>query len=117
MARNLLPSGFESLEPFVDGWAIASSAGRAQRRGACTADERAAFYNAMKNMAAPALAYLDGKPLDQFTAQDQRLMDMMLSLAHIGLAVEVHGADEPLHTEDRRYMQITRTTADRTAGA
>src|SRR4051812_23827706 len=107
----LLPSGFESLAPFVDGWAIAGSANRAQRRGECGVAERTAFYNAAKDLAGPALDYLDRKPLGQFTAEDQRLMDLMLTLAHIALATEVHGVDEPKHTEDRKYMRIVRTPA------
>jgi hypothetical protein len=107
-----LPPGFESLEPFAAAWAVSGSANRARRRGECTAEERTAFYNAAKDLAAPALAYLDRKPLDRFSAAEQRLMDMMLSLAHITLAIEVHGVDEPKHTEDRAYMRILHSPAD-----
>ena len=106
-----LPEGFAALEPFVDGWAVAGSAARAARRGASTAEERAAFYATAKDLLAPALDYLDGKALADFTAREQRLMDMMLTLAHVALAVEGMGDDEPRHAAMRVHMRLTRTPA------
>jgi hypothetical protein len=107
----LLPAGFEALEPFVAGWAISGSAARAARRSDSTAAEREAFYAAAKDLVAPGLAYLDGKKLEEFDAKDQRLMDLLLSLAHVSLAVEALGDDEPRHASLRQYMHITRTPA------
>ena len=39
-----LPAGFEALEPFVDRFAIAGTAARAQLRGDSSREEREAFY-------------------------------------------------------------------------
>ena len=107
----LLPDGFAALEPFVARWAVSGTAARAARRGESSAEEREAFYGAAKDMLLPALAYLDGKNLAEFDAADNRLMDMMLSLAHVALAVEGLGNDEPRHAEMRRHMRITRSPA------
>jgi len=112
---SLLPPGFEQLEPFVAPWAIASSAGRDQRRSNSTESERVAFYEAAKDLAQPALAYLDRKPLTDFDESEKRLMDLILSLGHVALAVEAQGPDEARHASARRHMRITRSNAD--AGA
>jgi hypothetical protein len=106
-----LPEGFAALEPFAATWAMSGSAARAAQRGGSTAAEREAFYAAAKDLLIPALAYLDGKPLAAFTAQDGRLMDLMLALAHVALAVEGLGDDEPRHATMRQHMHITRTPA------
>lgn len=107
----LLPEGFAALEPYVGRWSVTGSAARAARRGACSQEEQRAFYDAAQDMLVPALAYLDGKKLDAFDAADTRLMDMMLSLAHVALAVEGLGDDEPRHAEMRKHMHITRSPA------
>lgn len=107
-----LPAGFEALEPFVDRFAVSGTANRAARRSDSTAEERAAFFEAAKDIVAPALDYLDTKALDQFDEADQRLMDLALTFAHVALAVEVQGPDEARHAELRKTMRITRSPAD-----
>jgi hypothetical protein len=107
----LLPKGFAALEPLAAKWAVSGSVARAARRGDSTATEREAFYATAKELLTPALAYLDARSLESFTPQEQRLMDMMLSLAHVALAVEGLGDDEPRHAAMRQHMHITRTPA------
>lgn len=109
---SLLPPGFGALEPFVALWSVAGTANRAQLRSERTAAERLAFYEAAKDMAAAALAFLDQKPLRDLDAAEQRLMNLMLSLAHVALSVEAQGPDEARHAEARRHMKITRASAD-----
>ena len=111
-ASSLLPAGFEALERFVESWAIAGTAERAQRRSGSTESERLAFYDVAKDLAPDALALLDRKPLDQFNDREERLMNLMLSLAHVSLAVEGQGSDEPRHAEFREHMKIVRSNAD-----
>jgi hypothetical protein len=108
----LLPSGFEALEPFVERFAIAGTANRAQLRGDTSAEEREAFHAAGVNLIAPALDLLDRKPLDQLDESEQRLLNLALSFGHIALAVEIQGPDEERHAELRQYMRITRSPAD-----
>lgn len=107
-----LPAGFEALEPFVAGWAISGTANRARRRDESTAEERVAFFDAAKGLAGAALSHLDRKPLSQLDEQEQRLMDLMLSFAHIAQAVEIQGDTEERHAKFRPEMQITRAPAD-----
>ena len=107
-----LPAGFESIEPFVDRFAITGTASRAQLRGDATREEREAFYKAAKDLIAPALDLLDLKKFADFDAKEQRLMNLTLSFAHIALAVEVQGPDEERHARLRIHMKIVRSTAD-----
>jgi len=107
-----LPSGFEALEVFVSDWSFATAAERAQRRLDSTAQEREVFFHTAENLVAPALDLLDAKPLDQHDAQEQRLMSLLLSLAHIGLALEIQGDEEPRHARDARHITITRAVSD-----
>lgn len=109
---NTLPAGFETLEPFVERFAASTTADRAARRSASTAEERQAFFDAAKDLVPAALDYLDTKPLDQFDESEQRLMNIALAFAHVALAVEVQGPDEARHAELRQHMRITRSPAD-----
>jgi hypothetical protein len=111
----LLPDGFEALAPFTETWAIEGTANRAQRRTDSAEADRVAFYTVGKDVAASALDYLDRKPIQQFDARDRRLMNLLLSLCHISLAVEIQGDDEPKHSADRQYMKITKASADHDA--
>src|SRR5688572_32846266 len=96
-----LPAGFEALEPFVEGWSIAGAANRAQRRNDSTPAERTAFYEAASPLAPAALEHLDRKALGAFDEGEERLMNLMLTLAHVALAVEAQGPDEARHASNR----------------
>lgn len=109
---NTLPAGFETLEPFVERFAVSGTANRAARRSESSEEERKAFFEAAKDLVAPALDLLDTKPLDQLDDAEQRLMDLALTFAHVALAVEVQGPDEARHAELRQHMRITRSPAD-----
>ena len=112
-AAELLPTGFEILESFVERWAVEGAAHRAQRRTDSSEAERVAFYNAAKDLAPVALDYLDRKPVDQLDEKERRLMNLMLTLCHVSLAVEAQRDDEPKHAKVRQFMKITRAPADR----
>jgi len=112
---NSLPAGFEALEPFVARFAISGTANRAQLRGDANREDREAFYNAAKDLIAPALDLLDRKKFDQFDEAEQRLMNLTLSFAHVALAVEIQGPDEEKHARLREHMKIVRSTADAVA--
>jgi hypothetical protein len=110
---TLLPTGFESLEPFAARFALAGTALRAQLRSDTSGEERSAFYAAAKDRIAPALDMLDARPLAQLDEAEQRLMNLCLTFAHIALAVEIQGPDEERHAGLRAHMKIVRSTADR----
>jgi hypothetical protein len=109
---ELLPAGFEALEPFVATWALADAASRARRRDESDAAERKAFFDAAEGLLERALEHLDRKPLANLDEADRRLMHMMLCLAHVSLAIDVQGAAEATHRESRRCLEITRASAD-----
>lgn len=114
-AATSLPADFAVLEPFVERWALGTTADRVARRSASTPDEREAFFAAAGPLLDPALDHLDGIALDAFPAQERRLMDLMLSLAHVALAVEIQGPDETKSAPWRDRMRIDRSTADQGA--
>ncbi len=107
-----LPEGFRELEQFVPTWVVSRSCDRATRRLDSSEEERVAFFNAARDLAAPALELLDKKPLSQLDEREQRLMDLMLSLVHVALAVEIQGDDEPRHARGARHVIITRASSD-----
>ncbi|MCW1430690.1 hypothetical protein [Novosphingobium sp. JCM 18896] len=117
MSTASLPEGFAALEGFVDRWALDGTAARAARRSESTAEEREAFFAAASPLLDAALAHLDAHELDTLPAPEQRLMDLMLALAHVALAVEIQGPDEAKSAPWRDRMRITRSTADRGAPA
>lgn len=107
-----LPAGFQTLEPFVERFAISSSAARAQRRTDSTPEERRAFFDAALPLMGHALDYLDSKPLAELDDSERRLLDMAMTFAHVSLAVEIQGAQEAGHAPMREYMRITRSPSD-----
>jgi len=109
----VLPEGFAALEGFVDRWALDGTAERAARRSLSTAEERATFFGAASPLLDAALEHLDTRALRAFSPAEQRLMNLMLSLAHVALAVEIQGPDETKSAPWRDRMRITRSTADR----
>ena len=109
---ELLPAGYESLEPFVAYWAVDGTANRDRKRGESTAEQRQAFFDAAKDHVARALQELDRKPLSQLDEREQRLMNLILSFAHVTMAVEMLGDAEPRHAGFREVMPIIRSPAD-----
>jgi len=107
-----LPAGFEALEPFQERWAAGTCAMRDQRRGESTAAERQTFFDAAAPLLAPALLHLDAKPLAELDTAEKRLLNLMLSLGHVQMAVEVHREIEPQHAAARELMKITRSVTD-----
>lgn len=110
-AAATLPAGFEALEPFVAMWDLTTAEARAKRRLIAAEAERAAFYDTGWPLLAAALEHLDGKPISTFDASEARLMNLMLSLAHVSLSIEVQGADEPKHAVGAQRLTIVRTPA------
>lgn len=107
-----LPAGFAGLEAFVDYWAADTMSGRDARRLDSTPAQRLAFYNAAKDLAAPALDYLDSKGFAEYGEADHRLLDLVLAMIHVGLAVEVEREEEEIHARGARMMPIVRERAD-----
>jgi hypothetical protein len=107
MSTDLLPPGFETLERFVDQWVADSADERLKRRLSSSDTERVEFFNAAKDRLQDGLTYLDKKPFGEYDDDENRLMQLFLSFAHVALAVEVQGDAEPKHAEGARFMTIT----------
>lgn len=108
MSDLSLPEGFGSLEPFVAEWALSGSEARKLRRIGSTEPERLAFYESVNARAEEALNYLDRFPLKSLDPQQTRLLNLMLTYAHIALAVEKQGVNEPVHARAQARFFITR---------
>jgi hypothetical protein len=111
----MLPPGFAALEPFVPQWSLSRTAERAARRSNSTTAEREFFFAAATPSLDAALDYLDERGLRSLSPEDERLMNLMLSLAHVALAVEIQGPDETRSAPWRDRMRIDRSTADEEA--
>lgn len=107
-----LPAGFAALEPFVAQWAIPGSAARAAARGSSTPEQREAFFAAAQPLAGAAFERLDAKTLSELDEAEVRLLDLMMSLGHVSLAVEIQGTDEAAHAIWRERMRVTNAPAD-----
>jgi hypothetical protein len=110
--ETALPPGFEALEPFVPTWVFDRAEARARARRGSSEAERVAFFEAAQPLLASGLAFLDRKPLDQFDVGETRLMQLFLSFAHVAMAVEILGEDEPKHAEDAQHIVITRAPSE-----
>lgn len=111
-AAATLPPQFAALEPFADYWAAPSLCLRDRRRLESSEEQRTAYYNAVRDLAPAMLQYLEAKPFSAYDEADQRLMDLMLSLIHLSLAVEVEGKEEHLHAQGAWKMPIVRERLD-----
>jgi hypothetical protein len=83
-----LPSGFESVQPFVAQWVLPDAVARMAKRQSSKMQDIRAFYDAMLPLGEKALAYLRGLQLGSLPPQAERLLKLMLALAEIGPAVE-----------------------------
>jgi hypothetical protein len=107
---SLLPKDFETLNPYVAKWAVDGTANRAALRGDSSHVERQSFYDAAAPLLTAALDHLDATPLNALDAAQQRLMALMLSLAHVSLAIEVQGLGEEKHRITRDEMIMSRSS-------
>lgn len=107
-----LPAGFEALQPHVEFWAVDSAHNRLQCRLNSSEAQRRDFFEAAQPLADAAMELLDRKPLTELDAPERRLLNLMLSLAHVSLAVELQRDEEAIHAEGARHLRITRASAD-----
>lgn len=94
----LLPDGFEALEPFVGYWARPTTQERREQREAASMEAILAFYAPMIALAPAAMRHLEAFPLDAMPPPAARLMELVLALAHVSMATELHGQPRAPHT-------------------
>ena len=108
MTATRLPKAFADLEPFVDGWAIATMKARHARRISSTAEERRAFYQAMLPRLNAVTEYLNGFPLHAMPEDAATLMRLALSLSEVALTQEIYSDKyEAVHAQSSRLANIS----------
>lgn len=105
-----LPPEFAELSPFVERWAASNSNDRTSARLESSAEERLAFYEAAKPHLDRALAYLDGR--DVRSEADDCLLDLVLTLAHVALAIEQQKEVEQRHARAHAHFSFQRSAAE-----
>ena len=90
MSKRQLPAQFADLESFA-GWALPDEVSRGHKRASSPMADITAFYDAMLPRMEDVFGYLNAHPLNELSPEAERLMNMVLSLAEIGPAVEFYG--------------------------
>lgn len=107
-----LPPAFAALETWVDGWVLADSTARLEKRLTTPLAEIRAFYDAMLPHADAVLAYLAERQLGALDAADETLLKLMLSLAEMGPAIEWYGTGTYPDAFDARRFPLVVTLPD-----
>lgn len=108
MSQNLFPEGFEALEPLQAYWGVADTQTRRERREAASMAEITAFYDVILPLAPAAMKHLEGIPLDAMPPAEARLFEMVLALAHVSMATELHGAPRAPNTPYPHGVKLVR---------
>jgi hypothetical protein len=101
-----LPAGFESLEPFLQKWALPTQNERQLTRLNASTAELKAFYDGILPLMPAALEYVDKFNLGEIPDDGKPLYWMMLSMAEIAPHVELYRGDPkvPHSFDERRFI-------------
>lgn len=108
MPLNLLPEGFEALEQFQAYWGVPDTQTRRERREACSMSEIMAFYEVILPLAPAAMKHLEGFALDSMPPAEARLFELVLALAHVSMATELHGEPRAPHSPYPHDVKLVR---------
>ena len=111
----LLPPAFSKLSDLVEGWALADSTARLEKRLTTPVAEIRAFYDRMLPCASEALAYLAERQLGALKPPEEALLKLMLSLAEMGPAIEWYGTGAYPDAFDARRFPLVVTLPDNEA--
>jgi hypothetical protein len=101
-----LPAGFDSLEPFLQKWALPTQDERQSTRLNASTAELKAFYDGMLPMMPAALEHVDTFELGKIAQASKPLYWLMLSMAEIAPHVELYRGDPkvPHSFDERRFI-------------
>ena len=108
MPETILPEGFVALEPFQAYWGAPTTQLRRERREAASMTEITAFYEVMLEHAPAAMKHLEAFALDGMPPESARLMELVLMLAHVSMATELHGQPRAPHTPYPHGVRLVR---------
>jgi hypothetical protein len=89
-----LPDGFESLEPLVAAWSLASEHERREQRASSSFAELQTYYALVGPRIRDIAAHLDAYPMGVLPAPQQALLQLALMFMEVALAVEFYGQPE-----------------------
>ena len=89
VTTNTLPAGFESLERFVDDWALPAREARYAMRLSKTIGELGEFYDAVAPLAERAISHLNQFDLDALPEAEHRLLLLLYSMILVSYAVNI----------------------------
>src|SRR3546814_19538292 len=101
MPQNMLPEGFEALEPFQAYWGVPDTQTRRERREASTMAEITAFYDVILPRAPSAMKHLEGFALDAMPPAEARLFHLVLPPAHLTMPEQLSDSPPPPHLPPR----------------
>lgn len=106
MAEHVLPERFAGLDRWVGKWALEKQVERERARRSSTTAELKEFYDAIVGDLEPIIDYLNGFPLEGMPPPEQRLLNLVLSLAEIASHVELYRGDPrvPYSFEEERFV-------------
>lgn len=111
MSDKVLPEGFEALEPFQAYWGVPDTQTRRERREASSMAETMAFYETMLPLAPAAMKHLEAFALDAMPPAEARLFELVLALAHVSMATELHGQPRAPNTPYPHGVKLVRGPA------
>lgn len=85
-----LPTGFETLEPFLD-WALETEPERSAKRAGSRFEDIRRLYDAVFPLLPLALDHLKAFRIEQLDAPSRTLLEILLSYAEAALVVENFG--------------------------
>lgn len=89
MITQTLPSQFAELDRYVAKWDLPDFGSRYRERLASSFEDLRLFHDAMMARGSEILAYLDSKPIADFSDADRALGRLMYALTIVAQAVEV----------------------------
>ncbi|MEC3911891.1 hypothetical protein U5A82_15860 [Sphingobium sp. CR2-8] len=92
---DVLPPGFEDLAPFLGYWNQPDCQARFVARFESDMDGIRSFYDAITPRADAALAELERFEITALPPAHQNLYGLLMSLAHVAVAVERYGQPRP----------------------
>ncbi|MBC7284840.1 hypothetical protein [Hoeflea sp.] len=106
MIERLLPERFAGLESWVDKWALETQVERERVRRSSSTEELKEFYNNLAGDLEPIVAYLNDFPLQATPPPEQKLLNLLLSLAEVAPHVELYRGDPrvPYSFEEERFI-------------
>ena len=108
MSSPSFPSEFRDLETFAD-WALETEEERSAKRQSCTYEQLQEVYDGLLARIDDILGYLDKFPLEDLSADAERLLWLSFSLAEVAPAIEQFGQVQVVEGYDIERFSMRRT--------